>query len=208
MSIYKPTWLYIKEHNQTGLKYFGKTTKADPFNYNGSGKYWKRHIKKYGNDVTTVWCQLFLTESELTDYALSFSIKNNIVESNEWANLKLENGLDGGSYTITNDTKIKMSLASTGRFWSDATKQKVSLARSSSPTRGMLGKKHSEETKQKIRNSEKGKVVSADTRLKISKNTPGKLQVCCMSCKRTITGLSNLSQYHGQNCKGRSLKQS
>ena len=26
---FKPTWLYIKQHNTTGLKYFGKTTK-DP----------------------------------------------------------------------------------------------------------------------------------------------------------------------------------
>jgi hypothetical protein len=24
-SIYKPTWLYIKRHTITGLKYFGKT---------------------------------------------------------------------------------------------------------------------------------------------------------------------------------------
>lgn len=33
MTEFLPTYLYIKTHNQTGLKYFGKTTK-DPFKYN------------------------------------------------------------------------------------------------------------------------------------------------------------------------------
>lgn len=35
--------LYVKIHNVTGLKYFGKTTK-DPFKYRGSGKYWLAHL--------------------------------------------------------------------------------------------------------------------------------------------------------------------
>jgi hypothetical protein len=52
MSIYfKPTWLYIKQHNLTKLKYFGKTINKDPVKYKGSGKHWTRHINKYGNDV-------------------------------------------------------------------------------------------------------------------------------------------------------------
>ena len=45
-------YLYIKTHNITGLKYLGKTEK-DPYRYNGSGKYWKRHLKKYGRDIKT-----------------------------------------------------------------------------------------------------------------------------------------------------------
>lgn len=44
--------LYIKTHNITGLKYFGKTIK-NPFKYKGSGKYWTRHLAIHGNDVTT-----------------------------------------------------------------------------------------------------------------------------------------------------------
>jgi hypothetical protein len=89
-----PTWLYIKQHNKTGLKYFGKTTK-DPYKYRGSGKYWKDHIRKHGNDVTTVWCELFNDKEILTEYAMKFSKDNKIVESAEWANLILENGIDG-----------------------------------------------------------------------------------------------------------------
>ena len=36
MSIYQPTWLYVKQHPVTGLKYFGKTTQ-NPYRYKGSG---------------------------------------------------------------------------------------------------------------------------------------------------------------------------
>jgi hypothetical protein len=93
----KLTHLYIKQHSVTGLKYFGKTTKEDPVSYLGSGIHWKRHIKKHGTDhVKTLWYQSFQDEKSLVDYATKFSKENNIVESKEWANLKEENGLDGG----------------------------------------------------------------------------------------------------------------
>jgi hypothetical protein len=93
----KSTYLYIKQHKVTGLKYFGKTTKSDPIAYLGSGKHWLRHIKKHGTEfVETIWIQLFTDETELVEYAIKFSKENNIVESKEWANLKEENGLDGG----------------------------------------------------------------------------------------------------------------
>lgn len=91
----KPTYLYIKQHNITGLKYFGKTTR-DPFKYRGSGLHWKRHLRVHGNDVTTVWVQAFFDRKKLEEYALRFSKDNMIVESTEWANMKVENGLDGG----------------------------------------------------------------------------------------------------------------
>ena len=78
MSIYfRPTWLYIKQHNITGLKYFGKTIR-DPLKYNGSGKYWVSHLKKHGKYVTTLWVQLFENETELVQHAIDFSKTNNI----------------------------------------------------------------------------------------------------------------------------------
>ena len=91
----KPTYLYIKQHKITKLKYFGKTIK-EPLSYLGSGKHWKRHIKKHGEHVETIWYKLFTDEESLVEYATKFSQQNNIVESKEWANLKEENGLDGG----------------------------------------------------------------------------------------------------------------
>ena len=37
-------YLYLKQHNITGLKYFGKT-EQNPYKYKGSGIYWLRHLK-------------------------------------------------------------------------------------------------------------------------------------------------------------------
>jgi hypothetical protein len=88
-------YLYHKRHRKTGLNYFGKT-KTDPYKYNGSGKYWVSHINKYGPDIETVQVWEFAELTECNNFALEFSAKNNIVESKSWANLKVENGLDGG----------------------------------------------------------------------------------------------------------------
>ena len=97
MDNFKPTYLYIKQHEVTGLQYFGKTTRKNVEGYLGSGKHWKRHIRKHGTAyVKTTWYMLFTNSVDLTAFALKFSQDNDIVESKEWANLVDENGLDGG----------------------------------------------------------------------------------------------------------------
>lgn len=96
---FKPTWLYIKQHNVTGLKYFGKTVRKDPIKYLGSGTYWTNHLKKHGADITTIWCQLFTNIDDLVTHAVKFSLDNNIVESTEWANLEIEDGLSGSGFS-------------------------------------------------------------------------------------------------------------
>jgi hypothetical protein len=102
MSIYTnttipPTVLYIKQHSVTGLKYFGKTTKKDPVKYNGSGTDWILHLKEYGSDhiITTIVFGPCTDPIAVSKFAIDFSIKNNIVKSDEYANCKIENGLDG-----------------------------------------------------------------------------------------------------------------
>ena len=120
--MFKPTYLYVKTHNNTGLKYFGKTASRDPLKYKGSGTRWLNHINYHGYDVTTEVIGYFIDEEECKKSALDFSIKNNIVESTQWANIILEDGigygagLDGeknsqfGSYWVTNgihNKKIK-----------------------------------------------------------------------------------------------------
>lgn len=95
MKTFKPTYLYVKTHNVTGLKYFGKTT-SNRKRYRGSGHHWVRHIAKHGYDVTTEIVGYFTDQDECMKFALEFSEKYNIVESPEWANLMPENGLSGG----------------------------------------------------------------------------------------------------------------
>jgi len=121
MSIYQPTWLYVKQHNQTGLKYFGKTV-SDPFKYLGSGKYWRRHLEVHGADVSTIWAELYHDREVLVEFALRFSAENNIVLSDEWANLKPENGTDGGAmfgHIVKETTRAKIGNANRGRVMSE-----------------------------------------------------------------------------------------
>lgn len=89
-------YLYVKQHSITKLKYFGKTEKLDPFKYLGSGSYWQKHLKKHGKEhIETLEIWGFDDQELCTEFALKFSKDNNIVESDEWANLIPENGLDG-----------------------------------------------------------------------------------------------------------------
>lgn len=99
MSIYKPTRLYIKRHSVTGKRYFGKSTRQNINSYKGSGKKWSNHIKKHGREhVVTEWISdWFYDKEEIQSFALSFSEIFDIVEDDSWANMKVENGLDGGS---------------------------------------------------------------------------------------------------------------
>lgn len=98
MSIYKPTWLYVKQHSITGLKYFGKTTCSNPIKYLGSGKYWTNHLNKHDKRyVVTLWSYQFVDKTELFNFAIAFSELYDIVNSTEWANLVIEDGLMGGT---------------------------------------------------------------------------------------------------------------
>ena len=190
MTIYtpiKPTYLYIKQHSITGLKYFGKTTK-DPYTYKGSGVYWNDHIKKNGKEhIVTLWVSELFHDTSIVDYALQLSEENNIVKSKGWANQKPENGLDGGGdgssiknnpgYStfkniLTNENKklnINDPLVLSGEYVG------INKGKTSSvETRAKLsavhkGKKRSEETKTKISTSIKGKKHSEETKTKLRK---------------------------------------
>jgi hypothetical protein len=98
MSKFIPTRLYIKQHSITGLKYFGKTISNNIESYTGSGKRWIYHIRKHGKKyIKTLWVsEWFYSKEDIIKVALQLSEEYNIVESNEWANLKPETGIDGG----------------------------------------------------------------------------------------------------------------
>lgn len=127
---FKPTFIYIKEHSITGMLYFGKTTK-NPEKYLGSGKYWKRHIKKYGKQyVVNLWYTLFLSYEECIQFATNFSKQYNIIESVDWANLISENGLDGApcghiGHIFTESELEKLSKASYDRWQDPVYKEKL-----------------------------------------------------------------------------------
>lgn len=103
MKIFKPTYLYIKQHSITGKLYFGKTNKEDPIKYTGSGEYWNDHLKVHGKEhIETLWYCLFNDVESIKEFALSCSEQWDIVKLKDefgnkiWANLKPENGTEGG----------------------------------------------------------------------------------------------------------------
>lgn len=127
-------YLYVKTHNITGLKYLGKTIK-DPLIYKGSGLYWTRHIKEHGNNVTTKI--IFQTENKelFKKVGIFYSEIYNIVESNEWANITIEEGQGGGVWKGRNrpsfsaEWKAKMSESALGKKTPKTLEAKLNISK-------------------------------------------------------------------------------
>jgi hypothetical protein len=96
--------LYVKTHSVTGLRYLGQTSKSDPHKYTGSGKYWLRHLKKHGKIWTTEILWSSDNKQKINEMGIYYSNLWNVVESNDWANLKPESG-DGAASGIYNPMK-------------------------------------------------------------------------------------------------------
>jgi len=88
----KPIYLLVKTHNTTGLKYLCQTTRQDYDKYPGSGIYWRKHLKAHGTDLTTQIIKECANREEMIYWGQYYSKLWNIVESEEWANLRAEEG--------------------------------------------------------------------------------------------------------------------
>lgn len=123
-------YLYVKTHRKTGLKYLGQT-KQDPYEYHGSGVYWKLHLNKHGYDYNTEVLHECQDKNELKRLGLHYSKLWNVVESKEWANLKEEQG-DGGRQS--KEVRERISKAGKGRIpwnkgiemWDEENRKRIS----------------------------------------------------------------------------------
>jgi hypothetical protein len=143
-------YLYVKTHIKTGLKYLGMTTKSDPFLYSGSGIYWKNHLQKHGYEYTTEILKKCKNKDEIKEWGLYYSKLWNIVESKDWANLKEEQG-DGGSPSLEGIQRL--SKLAKGKTYEE---------------------RYGIETAIKKKEKLKNKVVSNDTRTRMSESRKGK----------------------------------
>jgi hypothetical protein len=96
-------YLCVKTHSITGLKYLCQT-KQDPYRYQGSGVYWKSHLKKHGSKHTTSILKECHTKEEIKQWGVYYSDLWDVVNSEEWANLKPEEG-DGAASGELNHQK-------------------------------------------------------------------------------------------------------
>jgi hypothetical protein len=145
-------YLYLKTHNKTRLQYFGMT-KQNPCQYMGSGKRWRNHLSKHGNDVTTEVIFESEDKDEITEVGKHYSRLWNIVASSEFANLKIEEG-DGGFDHINDGSENHRERC---RKASSMVKNRNPGRKFTSETAGLsfLGKQHTEETKKKISEANK-----------------------------------------------------
>jgi hypothetical protein len=84
--------LMIKTHNKTGLKYLCITQKENWKEYLGSGKKWREHLKKNGNNISTELIFESKDYLEFTAVCKETSKRLNVVLSEEFANLIPEVG--------------------------------------------------------------------------------------------------------------------
>ena len=110
-------YLMIKTHKNTGLKYLCKTSTDDPnkpYTYYGSGKYWKKHLKKHGNYIETEIIKICNTREELISEGIYYSRLLDVVASDRYANMVGERG-DGGptmlGRSITPEQSKRKSIA-------------------------------------------------------------------------------------------------
>lgn len=187
----------IKEVEELGIKYLCKCGDyKDPIKYKGSGVYWRRVLKKHNPTIKTTILGLYDTPADLRRAGEFYSNKFNIVEDASWANLIPEIG-DGGPTTTG---KIRAYNQNTGeeRFfdseelpngWIRGCKRPPKSADGIERTRQFhIGRKRSEETREKMRLSTRRKRRTTQ----------------CQYCSIDIT-IQNL-QRHEQICKGKNEK--
>jgi NUMOD3 motif len=210
-------YLYVKTHNKTGLKYLGKTESKDPHKYPGSGTYWKYHLKKHGKDYSTEIIKECESIEEFTKWGLYYSNLWNVVESNDWANLKEETGDARGK--LSAESRRKIADAGLGRepwnkgtkglvgYWkgkvrSDNDKEKISHGRKG---KGLgHSRPHTNETIEKIKSARSLQIITEDHKKKIGDANRGKPKpkLTCPHCGLT-GGASQLKQWHFDNCKSK-----
>jgi hypothetical protein len=211
-------YLYVKTHNKTGLKYLGKTTSTNPHKYRGSGLYWANHLKIHGVYYTTEIIKECYSKDELKRWGLYYSELWDVTNSNEWANLRIENG-DGGSQKggkrseLTKEkfrNKIWTEKAIESRL-ANCLKSAALRKGKKNPLHGLKikGRTQTAESNTKRSLALKGRKTSTGTLgHKFSEETKQKMAEAqknqpiqiCPHCGKGMRG-GSYNRWHGENCK-------
>lgn len=186
---FPPTALLVMQHNITGLKYFCKTSLLyRVYSYKGSGTRWLNHLNSHGKDITVGVMGVYTDKQRCLEVALKYSKDNDIVNSDEWANLVEETGMIGASmkgkhnpfYGKTHTDEVKESMrqkrlgvsVNKGAYRSPENRSKISASlkgrKNLGVSKALAGRKLPQETINKIIESRKGYTHSMETREKLS----------------------------------------
>jgi hypothetical protein len=204
--------LYLKTHNETGLKYLGYTTRKDVHKYKGSGYYWKRHILKHGYDVTTEVLGQYNTQVELNQWGLHYTKLFDVVNNKDFANLKEEAGVSG-KYSI--ESRKRMSDSALNRIktygvpsmawtsekaaelnkitWQNPETRKKRIENMSKSLSGLKRAPRSDEFKSYMANTLTGRSYGKNIKHTLLEKT-------CPHCNKTGSG-PNMTRYHFDKCK-------
>lgn len=199
MKIFKPTYLYVKTHKITGLKYFGKTVSDNYYEYKGSGMLWMKHLEKHGFEIDTEIVGYFTDKDECEKFAIKFSRDNDIVKSQEWANLMIENGLCGGDI-MSGKSDLEKSVIIEKRKITHSKKSKEELEESRLKNSNSIKKFIKENPEVRKQNCEK--IVSARktnglpwhsevTKIKIGKNSKSNTPEVKAKIAKALLGKKN-----------------
>lgn len=213
-----PVYLYIKKHNITGLLYFGRTVNPDPDKYPGSGVHWSNHLKKHGKNISTIYFEKFKDQYDAKEFAVFLSEEFDIVKSNKWANLIIEDGSHRGSnkgIPLSTETKMKLRIINTGKKSSIETKHKISegakigAVNRKSPTFTYFSCIYCKErmaTSKLERHQPNSHYCLSKQKYKFvgpMLNRKNKIQISqCIHCKASGANFM-MSRYHNNNCKNK-----
>ncbi len=165
----KTIYLYVKE-SPKGLKYLGITSKENPYYYKGSGKYWTSHLRKHNIKTKNIKTTILLQTSDrsiISFWGMYYSKIYNVVESEEWANLIPESG-ELSTLGSKHSDKTKLKIGCKSKLYKRSKEHINSLIKS------RIGSKNSAFQKEQVSLANKGKIVSAETRLKLKIANHGK----------------------------------
>ena len=166
-------YLYITTNLIDGKKYVGvhkyNKNKLDE-SYKGSGKYLKRAIDKYGWDnFKTEIIEWFDTKEEMFEAEYNYIKDNNCISSNEYYNIH-EGGHGGVSYINLPKEEYDMVIEKISKSKGNRPRTPKELKQLDDLHKSMVGRHHSEESKQKSRQSNLGQKRSETAKLNMSKN--------------------------------------
>ncbi|MGL4989629.1 MAG: NUMOD3 domain-containing DNA-binding protein [Sarcina sp.] len=165
----KNHYIYLITNNVNNKMYIGKRSckcKIQDDNYMGSGKHLYYSKKKYGiENFSKIIIEVCNSEEQAFEREQYWITKYKARENNRFYNLT--NGGEGISgLEHTKETRKKISEAK--QNISEETRKKLSES-NKGENHPMYGKTLSEEHKKKISEAKKGKILSEETRKKISK---------------------------------------
>jgi hypothetical protein len=206
MTIY---YLMVKTHTITGLKYLCQTKRKDPTNYLGSGVRWWNHLSKHGKTVSTEILRECHSKDELKKWGIHYSELWNVVTSNDWANIKPENG-DGGFAKPTQEMiKKRIETRKRNGTMNVSTPERISKGLETKRKNGTMN----------VCNSETVSKRNATRKLKGTKHNPNSpnsnakrmntmkengtgfyARLVCYQCEKSFTK-QNYSRWHGEKCR-------